>query len=209
MKAKTFIFGIGLGVLGWMLYRQNAIASIDTADGEAGGVLDNFVNVAYDVAGDFMPGNMEISLAGLNQIKLHEGFKANVYKDSAGYPTIGYGHKLTAAERLQGLSTVTAEEAARLLASDVAGAESAVNGMVNVPLTQSQFDALVSFVYNIGAGAFRRSTLLALLNQGKYDMAANQFARWNKAGGLVSQGLSNRRASEMALFKTGQGLMTA
>lgn len=212
MQGKALIIGLGVGVLAWAVYRAQKTAAVDTASGEGGGIaaaLDGFVDAGFEIAGQFMPGTMEISLIGLNQIKQHEGFRSTVYNDIAGYPTIGYGHKLTTADKFAGLKTVTEQEAVRLLAADLASAEAAVNSLVNVPITQNQFDALVSFVYNIGAGAFRRSTMLSLLNRGQYDLAALQFGRWNKAGGKVSDGLSKRRASEYAMFTNGQGLMTA
>lgn len=203
---NSALWGAALGVVAWIAFRGAQGARVDTADGQAFAWLngiDDFVDVAYQVGAAVMPGNMQISLNGLNQIKNHEGFRHNVYNDSAGYPTIGYGHKLTAAERLAGLSYVTEQEAARLLAKDVASAEATVNAAVKVPLTQNQYDALVSFVYNVGGGAFRRSTMLRLLNAGDYSAAAGQFARWNKAGGRVVLGLTNRRLAEAELFRTG------
>lgn len=144
-----------------------------------------------------MPGSMEISLTGLALIKSVEGYSEKAYTDIAGHKTIGYGHKLGLTETY---TTITKNQAAQLLAEDVAGAEAAVNRFVDVALSQAQFDALVSFVYNVGAGAFSRSTMLQKLNSGDYSGAALQFARWNIAGGKVSSGLSNRRAQEVAMF---------
>ena len=77
-----------------------------------------------------------------------------------------------------------------------------IYGLVKVDLTQNEFDALVSLIYNIGAGNFQKSTLLKVLNQEKYDAAANQFLRWNKAGGNVLAGLTKRREHERELFLT-------
>jgi lysozyme len=201
---RLILAGVGLGVLGWMVFRGYQGARVDTADGEAAGWLsgaDDFVNVAYTIGG----GNMGISLAGLAAIKKHEGYRATPYKDVAGFWTGGYGHKLEAWEHKE---TRTEEEWTRILAQDVATAETAVNNLVKVPLEQYQFDALVSFVYNVGVGAFRRSTMLKLLNQGNYSAAAGEFSKWVKAGGKTVQGLVNRRTAEANLFK-GLGVVVA
>lgn len=209
-SGRLILAGALLGAVGWFVYRGTRGTVVDTAEGEAGGWMagaDDFVDVAYKVGAAIMPGNMEISLAGLNLIKKSEGYSATVYTDIAGYPTIGYGHKLTVLERAQGLKQVTEAQASTLLASDVAGAEITVNAAVKVALTQSQFDALVSFVYNVGGGAFRRSTLLAQLNAGNYSAAAAQFGKWVYAGGKVSSGLAARRTAEANLFN-GQTMVT-
>lgn len=95
---------------------------------------------------------------------------------------------------------VTKEEGDRLFAKELNIFDNAVDELVKVPLTQNAHDALVSFAYNCGVGALKGSTLLKLLNQGKYEQAATQFARWNKAGGRVWPGLVRRRAAEAALF---------
>lgn len=133
-------------------------------------------------------------------IKDHEGLRLTAYKDGGGVWTIGYGH--TGADVREGL-TVPLSEAERLLTRDLKTAEGHVNGAVQVKLTQNQFDALVSFVYNVGGEAFRTSTMLRLLNAGDYVGAANQFPRWNKDNGKVVQGLINRRAKERDLFLRG------
>lgn len=133
-------------------------------------------------------------------IKDHEGLRLTAYKDGGGVWTIGYGH--TGADVREGL-TIPLSEAERLLTRDLKTAEGHVNGAVQVKLTQNQFDALVSFVYNVGGEAFRTSTMLRLLNAGDYVGAANQFPRWNKDNGKVVQGLINRRAKERDLFLRG------
>lgn len=200
---KMIAAGAGLGVIAWLAYRASQGAAVDTASGEASPIfngVNDLIDVAYQVgAGD---GDMQISNNGLNAIKGFEGFKANVYNDVAGYPTIGYGHKLTTAERVARLKTVTEDQAAALLASDVQEAVSIVNGAVKVALNQNQFDALVSFTYNVGGGNFRKSTLAKLLNAGDYAGAAAQFSQWKFAGGVVSLGLETRRIAEAALFST-------
>lgn len=166
-------------------------------------VGDALLPVAYKVENVFYSvwgGRMQISIAGLAHLKQFEGLRLQPYKDSAGLWTIGYGHLLKPGEWWD---SITEEFATRLLGQDVGTAEDAVNSLVKVPLSQPQFDALVSFVYNVGVGAFRRSTLLRLLNAGEYAGAAAQLPLWRKAGGQIIQGLVNRRAQELAMFNGG------
>lgn len=139
-----------------------------------------------------------LSAYGLSILKEHEGFRAHVYLDSAGYPTIGFGHKLLPGEAFP--NGVTPAQAEQLLFQDTEKAQRAVRDNVKVPLTQNQFDALVSLVYNIGVNAFKNSTLLRLLNQGFYAAAAEQFLVWKFAGGQPI--LLGRRQKEKALFET-------
>mgnify|MGYP002481808678 CR=1 FL=1 len=124
------------------------------------------------------------------------------YDDANGYPTIGYGHLITEEEKKQGLYLKGIDEthARELLMCDANNAVNAVNKFVKVPLNQDQFDALVSFTFNVGSGSLKSSTLLKLLNSGKYNEAANQFLRWNKFKGQPLAGLTNRRKKERALF---------
>jgi lysozyme len=98
---------------------------------------------------------------------------------------------------------ITEVEAERLLRSDLQWSREAVNGYVEVPLSQEQYDALVSFVFNVGGSAFRRSTLLRKLNAYDYVGAADEFPRWNKQKGKVLRGLTNRRMYERAKFLSG------
>jgi len=140
---------------------------------------------------------MHTSQKGLDLIKSFEGLRLSAYKCPADVWTIGYG---TTAGVKQG-QTITKERADELLREDVARFEAQVLRLVKVPLTQGQFDALTSFVYNLGAGNLGNSTLLRLLNAGDYKGAAAQFDRWNKAGGKVLAGLVRRRAAERALFE--------
>jgi lysozyme len=95
---------------------------------------------------------------------------------------------------------ITVDEADAFLEADLKTFEDAVNELVSVKLNQNQFDALVSFVYNVGIGNFKKSTLLKMINQSNFTEAAEQFLRWNKAGGKVLKGLENRRKSERELF---------
>lgn len=140
---------------------------------------------------------MQISKAGLDLIKQFEGLYLKAYRCPAGVPTIGYGH--TAGVSMG--QTITQQQADDYLRRDVRQFERAVARLVTVPLTQGQFDALVSFAFNLGEGALAQSTLMRLLNAGDYAGAAAQFDRWNKAGGRVLPGLVRRRAAERALFE--------
>ena len=140
---------------------------------------------------------MQISRAGLDLIKQFEGLYLKAYRCPAGVPTIGYGHTAGVAMG----QTITQQQADDYLRRDVRQFERAVSRLVRVPLTQGQFDALVSFAFNLGEGALAQSTLLRLLNAGDYSGAAAQFDRWNKAGGRVLPGLVRRRAAERALFE--------
>lgn len=142
---------------------------------------------------------MRLSEAGLALIRECEGFRADAYRDAAGVWTIGYGH--TGGVRPG--DRVTPEEAASLLRADAAIAEAAVARAVGVPLSQGQFDALVSFTFNLGAPALEASTLLRRLNAGNVPGAAAEFARWCHAGRAVLPGLVTRRARERALFEGG------
>lgn len=134
---------------------------------------------------------------GLTLIKEAEGCVLHVYKDVAGLPTIGVGHLIKAGEHF---TTITQAQADALLAQDILPAAACVSRVVTVHLTQNQFDALVSFTFNLGCGALTGSTLLKLLNSGNYAGAADQFLRWNKAEGRVVQGLTTRRETERTLF---------
>lgn len=154
---------------------------------------------------------MKMSTHGLDLLKQWEGFESKVYKDSAGLPTIGVGHLLTKSELSSGkisingvtvqyVNGLTDTQVLDLLSQDVRPAEKAVNTNAKVVLNQNQFDALVSFTFNVGVGAFTGSTLLKLLNQGQYAEVPNQLLRWTRAGGQVVQGLVNRRQNEIKLW---------
>lgn len=149
--------------------------------------------------------DLSLSTAGLAFIAAHEGFRANVYRDAAGLETIGYGHRPIEGESFPNGIGETA--ARRLLAADAMRAETAVRSHAAISLSQPQFDALTSFTFNVGVGAFAGSTLLRLLNAGDVALAADQFSHWDKitvGGALVADpGLTRRRAAERALFVDG------
>ena len=144
---------------------------------------------------------MQLSYIGINAIKEHEGFCANAYKDTGGVWTIGYGTiKVDGRPVEQGMSC-TVEQATQWMYSDLAWAQTAVNQLVRAPLAQHQFDALVSFVYNIGEAAFARSTMLRKLNAQDFIGAGKEFDRWNKDNGKTIAGLTARRAVERSMFE--------
>lgn len=153
--------------------------------------------------------NLTISQNGIDFIKAREALRLHWYLDEGGLPTIGYGHLMNAKEQRE-LVDITEAQAEELLKFDLRTVEIYLNANIRVPLTQNQFDALVSFGFNVGVGALEpdRSTLRRLLDAGDYQGAANQFLRWNKVkvNGQyrVSNGLSKRRAAERALFLGGQ-----
>jgi len=139
---------------------------------------------------------MKTSEAGEQLIKADEGLRLRAYKDFGGVWTIGYGHTKTAKSGM----VITIQKAEELFDQDIRATEIAVLKMVNRSLNQNQFDALVSLVYNIGIGAFQRSSLLKSLNAGNFADAAQQFARWVYVKGVKVAGLVKRRSKEAALF---------
>ena len=144
----------------------------------------------------------EMSEQGVNLIKSFEGFSSVPYNDGVGVMTIGYGHALRKNDKH--LNKVTEEQAVEILKEDVSIAVKHVNNLVKVDITQNQFDALVSFAFNVGVGNLKNSTLLKKLNQGDYIGAADEFLRWNKGrvNGVMKEmkGLTRRRVAERALF---------
>lgn len=151
---------------------------------------------------------MEMSPDGVKMLTRIEGKKNQMYHDQAGLPTIGVGHMLTKSELSSGKVRIDSQpiswrdgltdaEVNDLLGSDLAKTEQAVNHLVKVPLSRNQFDALVSFVFNIGAEAFETSTLLVLLNSGDYDSIPARMRRWVHSKGLVLPVLIARRETEI------------
>jgi len=140
---------------------------------------------------------MKTSELGKAEIKRHEGLRLTAYDDGAGNLTIGYGHKVVSDMPTR----ITREQAEELFLADVATAEAAVNRSVRVPLTASQFDALVSLVFNWGAGNFSQSELLRRLNAGDYRGAQQRLSEHPvTAGGEIVSGLQRRRRAEADWF---------
>ena len=139
---------------------------------------------------------MKTGTKGIELIKHFEGCELEAYKCAAGVWTIGYGH-------IKGVtsdSVITQEQAEQMLVEELNEYEGYINNMVTVPLSQNQFDALVSWVYNLGGGNLKASTLLKVVNSGEFKGVPEQIMRWNKAGGKVLEGLTRRRQAEADLF---------
>lgn len=152
---------------------------------------------------------MKLSAAGIDAIKRRETCKLEAYKDEHGLWTIGWGHLLTQSELTSGKCQgedwrhgITQAAADTQLADDVEWAERAVDGSVTVPLMQNQFDALVSFAFNVGAAAFRDSTLVKRLNDDRFAAVPLQMRRWVYVGPLHSNGLESRRESEIRQWES-------
>ena len=135
-------------------------------------------------------------MEGLALIKKFEGCELEAYQCSAGVWTIGYGHTKDVVEGM----TISKEEAEQMLVDELHEYENYINEYVNVALSQNQFDALVSWVYNLGPANLSASTMLKVLNSGEYEDVPAQMKRWNKAGGKVLEGLVRRREAEACLF---------
>ena len=140
---------------------------------------------------------MKISQEGLALIKKFEGCELKAYHCAAGVPTIGYGSTHGVSMDME----ITQEEADELLMEDVAKFEEAVTRAVKVPLSQNQYDAIVSWTFNLGPSNLNASTMLKVLNKGDYEDVPAQIKRWNKASGQVLEGLTRRREAEALLFE--------
>lgn len=130
-------------------------------------------------------------------VKQFEGRELKAYRCNAGVWTIGYGHTKGVKEG----DTISASEAEQLLVEDITAIAADLNRLVNVPVTQGQYIALLSLAFNVGASAVKKSTLLFHLNHGRYDEAAAELDKWVHVGGKVSEGLKRRRAAERRLFE--------
>lgn len=140
---------------------------------------------------------------GMKLLEQFEGLRLEAYLDSAGIATIGWGSiKYPNGNKVKLGDKTTKAQAKEYKLHDLKEFESTVNTSVTVPLSQNQYDALVSLSYNIGSGAFKNSTLLKKLNSGDYKGAAEQFLAWINSNGKRVQGLENRRKSEMKLFNS-------
>jgi len=148
-----------------------------------------------------------VNKAALDLIVEFEGLRTSAYPDPAhgwSVPTIGIGHTSAAGkpEVYMGMK-ITEAEAYEILERDLAEFADHVRRVVKVPLTDNQFGALTSFTFNLGMGNLNRSTLLKKLNAGDYEGAADEFKKWDRAGGKKLKGLARRRAAEAALFRSG------
>jgi lysozyme len=140
--------------------------------------------------------NMNIGNKGLEMIKHFEGLELNAYQCAAGVWTIGYGHT----KGVQKGMVISEDTANEMLVEELKEYENYINTLVKVELNQNQFDAMVSWVYNLGSSNLQASTLLKVLNAGDYEGVPAQIMRWNKAGGKVLEGLTRRRQAEADLF---------
>ena len=139
---------------------------------------------------------MKTSQYGIDLIKHFEGCELKAYKCPAGVWTIGYGHT----KGVEPGDEWSEDHANHMLEVELEEYEGYVNKYVTAPLGQNQFDALVSWTYNLGGGNLSASTMLKVLNAGEYDEVPNQMLRWNKAGGKVLEGLTRRRQAEGDMF---------
>ncbi len=130
-------------------------------------------------------------------VRRFEGCRLTAYRDSGGVLSIGVGH--TGPDVTEGM-TITTDEAERLFRQDMESAARSVLQMVTVPLSPTQLGALASWTFNLGAGTFRKSTLRKRLNEGRFDLAAEEMTKWVYCNGRVLPGLVARRAAEAALF---------
>lgn len=134
---------------------------------------------------------------GMALIRRFEGYRAKSYRDSAGFPTIGYGHLIKPGETFDAIDL---HQAVEMLRKDVEGAERSVLRLINVPLADDQFDALVSFTFNLGGGSLQRSTLRKKVNREEHDAAPSEFLKWCRVGGKWNRGLARRRGEEAVLY---------
>lgn len=146
---------------------------------------------------------MRTSEAGLDLIRAFEAFRATPYVCPAGLPTVGYGHVIRPGEDCS--APLTEDDALGLLLVDVEAAERAVARLIRVPLAQGQHDALVSFTFNLGAGALQRSTLRQLVNLEAHDEVPEEFLRWIYAAGRPLRGLVRRRGAEARMYAGASG----
>lgn len=145
---------------------------------------------------------MNVSDKCVNMIKHHEGFVRKPYQDPIGLWTVGVGHLIGDGKILpkEWNKEFTDEEIDQILCEDLERFEIGIQRLTKVNLSQGQFDALVSFSFNVGLGNYQSSTLRAKLNRGDYEGASNEFWKWRRAGGKILKGLVKRRADEKALF---------
>ena len=136
----------------------------------------------------------------IDLIKRYEGFRPQAYQDSVGVWTIGYGTTIINGQPVKQGMTITQDQALQLVQQEVNKLWSKIESILKVKINDNQMNALVDFAYNLGYNALKTSTLMRLVNESKFDEAANQFPRWVYAGGKVLPGLVKRREAERQLF---------
>lgn len=178
---------------------KNQVTAGDQLIAKAG--LDIFAQaIGYNHTSE-VTGQWDISEKGYELIRGFEGFRDKAYLDTGGVPTIGYGTiKYPDGKPVKMGDTCTRAQAEQWLKNDCKWVDSCLDKCVKVKISQNQFDALASFVYNVGETAFAKSTMLTVLNQGNFTAAANQFDRWVFDNSKRIPGLVNRRAAEKKLF---------
>ena len=188
-RAIVLVAGIA-AVLFWM--KKAGASQVDSGGADSG-------NLFYMSMGKVMGTAQTLSTNGLQRIKTREGFSAVKYPDppNSGKFSVGYGHQIQSGESYD---TIDEGTASMLLLQDIQTAENTVNGNVSAELTQSQFDALVSFVYNIGSGAFVNGSVPEKLNNGNFQGATDTMQLYTNSGGQRSSALITRRNSEVAQF---------
>jgi lysozyme len=158
------------------------------------------ISILWNIKPNSMPimeEYMQTSNEGIELIKDLEGLRLTAYDCPAGVCTIGYGHTRGVYSGMK----ITEEEAEKFLREDIKEAEQAIEKLVEIELTQNQYDALVSFIYNVGTNAFKNSTLLKKINNNQLSTVPYEFNRWVRSGGKFNRGLQNRRNREVALFQ--------
>ena len=185
------------------MQRQGSGGGVITTDNTSEGSILDLNSVANMIAAQATPSPQEnpttLSADGIQALQKREGFSATPYSDHKGY-SIGFGHLIKPGESL---SYVSVGQATDLMMADVQWAQEAVFSAITVPISQGQFDALVSFCYNVGAGAFKGSTLVRKINSGD-PTAPNEFGRWIYASGQQNGALIARRNSEQNQFESAQ-----
>lgn len=139
---------------------------------------------------------MHTSDIGLNLIKKYEGLRLKAYKCPAGVLTIGYGHT----NNVRPDDVITEQQAVELLLRDVYDCEGVISHLITKTLNQGQFDACISFIFNVGAGNFQKSTLRRKINEGDFESASKEFSKWVFSKGKKLNGLIKRREEERKLF---------
>ena len=191
----------------WLRTMSGGKLSVDQVIAGDQIIATNGLNVFAQSIGFILPtstvtGQWDISEKGYALIRELEGFKADAYLDTGGVWTIGFGTiKYPNGTRVRKGDTCTQGQAEVWLKNDSAWVDACLDKHIKVSVTQNQFDALASFVYNIGETAFIKSTILTLINQNSMATAASQFDRWVFDNGKRIQGLVNRRNKEKELFE--------